>query len=83
MEAKVKGTKDKPKGEGDETGKETKRTRRMKRKFLANSSIREMVIVNGGTTADIAMRRGKEERGNLHSSCQKKIKSPGRKSLRW
>jgi hypothetical protein len=83
MKAKEKGTKGKPKGEGEETVNETKRTRQERRKFLANSSIRGMVIVSGVTTANIATKGRKEERVNLLFSCPRRKRRPRGRSLRW
>jgi hypothetical protein len=80
-EAKGKGTKGTPKGEGEETVNETKRTRLVRRKLLANSSIREMVIVSGVTTADIATRGRKEERGNLLFSCLRRTHKKAKKEI--
>ena len=74
MVEKEKETKVKPKDEGEETGNVTKKTMPVKRKLLANSSIREMVTVSSGTTAGIAMKGRREERGNLLSSCQRRIR---------
>ena len=74
MVAKEKETKDKPKDEGEETGSETTKTMPVKRKLPANFSIQEMVTANSETTAGIAMKEKKEERGNLHSSCPRRRK---------
>ena len=74
MVEKEKETKDKPKDEGEETGNETKKTMPVKRKLLANFSIQEMVTASSETTAGIAMKEKREERGNLHSPCPRRRK---------
>ena len=74
MEAKEKETKGRPKDKGEETGNGIKKIIPLKRKFLANFIIPEMVIASSGTTAGIAMKGRREERGNLHSSCPRRIR---------